>query len=243
MYIRPLPPSWRRFVLQVEIYNGHLPDESAATLDRLRRVVCLRHTSSYITDVPLDISRYIFSHYFASDTRHRLRYRHGHRIALYRIVYRHSHRNSARFVNYTNIVLTDYSQSKALAQSRVGSAAAVDPDSDCVSSRRADRGTGSRRVPILVDLGRNARGRRSVEYTCRRRRRWGRGGRRREGILFDVRRRCTTMKVHGEPKVRGKHDEKVSDKRPEINGEWPLTRAAVGTMCAVNAGLDTTACR
>lgn len=185
MYIRPSPPSWRRFVLQAEIYNWHLPDESVATVDRLRRVVCLRHTSSYITDVPLDITVYPLALFRFGHPTPIMR---GHRIALYRIMY-HVSAQPPQFRAirklHANIVLTDYSRlSKALAQSRVGSAAAVDPDNDCVSSRRADRGTGSRRVPILVDLGRNARGRRSVEYTCRRRRRWGRGGRRQEGILF-----------------------------------------------------------
>lgn len=214
MYIRPSPPSWRRFVLQAEIYNWHLP-ESVATVDRLRRVVCLRHTSSYITDVPLDITVYpsrIIS-LWTSDTE--ITRRTPYRALSYHVSrIQHSHRNSARFGKlHANIVPTDYSRlSKALAQSRVGSAAVADPDNDCVSSRRADRGTGSRRVPILVDLGRNARGRRSVEYTCRRRRRWGQGGRRQEGILFAyVRRRCTT-KVHGEARC------KESTKKPRTRG-------------------------
>lgn len=210
MYIRPSPPSWRRFVLQAEIYNWHLPDDSVS-------IDCdawfVFGTRALISQTFRSTSRYILSHYFALDIRHRSREDTVSRFIVSRITYQHSHRNSARKL-YANIVLTDYSRlSKALAQSRVGSAAVADPDNDCVSSRRADRGTGSR-VPILVDLGRNARGRRSVEYTCRRRRRWGQGGRRQEGILFAyVRRRCTTTEVHGEPRCK-----ESTTKKPSTRG-------------------------
>lgn len=58
---------------------------------------------------------------------------------------------------------------RARARDRVGFSAAADSDDGCVSATRgADRGTGSR-VPTVVDLG-DARGRRSVGYTCRCRR-------------------------------------------------------------------------
>lgn len=207
---------------------------SSADDDEL--LLCHNRPARYIT-------RYNLSCYFALDIRHRSTV--GYRISRF-ITYHVSAHAATRKLR-ANIVLADYyiiipgrrKLSLSLAQSRVGSAAAADSDGDCVSSRRADRGTGSRRVPILVDLGRNARGRRSVEYTCRRRRKGGRGGRRRQkGILFaDARRRCTTTEVHAGASQGAKKARDDGESFREEAGNKPrmaLTRAA-GT-CAVNAG-------
>ena len=223
-------------VLQAEIYNGHLPDES---IDRDPLFVFVSRELLYHSRPrrSIYITVYLPRLYFASDTRNRITIE-THFIALYCITYQaqpplgefRAIRKPPR--KYRSDRLFPIVESSR-AISRVGSAAAAaDSDGDCVSSRRADRGTGSSRVPILVDLARNARGRRSVEYTCRRRRGWGRrGGRRQEGILFaDVRRGRTTTEVHREPRCK-----ESTPKEREEAGNKPrmaLTRTtAVAARC------------